>query len=89
MLEIYKITSKFPKTEIFALTNQMRRASVSISSNIAEGFGRQGYKEKLQFYYISRGSLIELENQLIIAKDIEYMNSNKYNVINNKISQVH
>ena len=73
VLEIYKTTSMFPTSEIFALTNQMRRASVSISSNIAEDFGRQGYKEKLQFYYVSRGSLIEIENQLLIAKDIKYI----------------
>lgn len=89
VLEIYKITTKFPPSEIFALTNQMRRASVSISSNIAEGFGRQGYKEKLQFYYISRGSLIELENQLLIAKDIKYISQKDYDFINEKINKLH
>ena len=55
---VYKITKEFPKEEIFGLVSQMRRAVVSITSNIAEGFGRQTYKEKVQFYYIAQGSLI-------------------------------
>jgi len=74
VLIIYKITKNFPKEEIFGLTSQMRRASVSITSNIAEGFGRQGYKEKIQFYYLAQGSLIELKNQILIARDIKYLN---------------
>ncbi|MBU4348118.1 four helix bundle protein [Patescibacteria group bacterium] len=73
IIMIYKLTKKFPKDELYSLTNQMRRAAISITSNIAEGFGRQGYKEKIQFYYISQGSLIELKNQLLIAKDIGYL----------------
>ncbi len=89
VLETYKITSKFPTSEIFALTNQMRRASVSISSNIAEGFGRQGYKEKLQFFYISRGSLIEIENQLLIAKDLNYIDQKEFEFVNIKINKLH
>jgi four helix bundle protein len=89
LLEIYKITSKFPTSEVFALTSQMRRASISITSNLAEGFGRQSYKEKLQFYYFSRGSLIELENQILISKDIGYINLEKYNIINEKINLAH
>ncbi len=51
----------------------MQRAAVSITSNIAEGFGRQGYKEKVQFYYLSQGSLTELKNQIIISKDLQYI----------------
>ena len=89
VLEIYKITSKFPTSEIFALTNQLRRASVSISSNIAEGFGRQGYKEKLQFFYMSRGSLIEIENQLLIAKDLKYIDQKEYGFMEIKVSKTH
>ena len=89
ILEIYKITSKFPQSEVFALTSQMHRASVSITSNIAEGFARQSYKEKLQFYYISRGSLVELENQLLISKDIGYIDLEKYIIINIKLNVAH
>jgi four helix bundle protein len=89
ILEIYKITANFPANEIFALTSQMRRASISVTSNIAEGFARQGYKEKLQFYYISRGSLVELENQILISKDIGYINLEKYNSIINQINLSH
>ena len=58
----YKIAKKFPKDELYSLTNQMKRAAVSVTSNIAEGFGRQSYKEKVQFYYLAQGSLIELKN---------------------------
>ncbi|OGZ72239.1 MAG: hypothetical protein A2908_03775 [Candidatus Staskawiczbacteria bacterium RIFCSPLOWO2_01_FULL_38_12b] len=73
VLLIYHITKKFPKEELFGLTSQMQRAAVSITSNIAEGFGRQTYKEKVQFYYMAQGSLTELKNQLIISKDIGYL----------------
>lgn len=70
---VYKITTNFPKSETYSLTDQMRRASSSITSNIAEGFGRQGYKEKLQFYYQAQGSLTELKDQILIAKDVGYL----------------
>ena len=73
VLQIYEDTNSFPKAEMFGLTNQMRRAAVSITSNIAEGFGRSSEKEKIQFYAIARGSLTELQDQLIIAKDIRYL----------------
>ena len=58
---------------MFGLTSQMQRAAVSVTSNIAEGFGRQTYKEKGQVYYVAQGSLTELKNQIIIAKDIGYL----------------
>ena len=70
VLLIYKTTKGFPKKELFGLTSQLRRAAVSITSNIAEGFSRQGYKEKLQFYYMALGSLTESQNQLLIAKQL-------------------
>lgn len=73
VLLIYEVTQKFPREEVFGITNQMRRAVVSVTSNIAEGFGRQGYKEKIQFYYLAQGSLIELKNQIIVARDITYL----------------
>ncbi|MEK7227524.1 MAG: four helix bundle protein [Patescibacteria group bacterium] len=73
VLDIYKITKTFPKDELFGLTNQIRRAAVSITSNISEGFNRISHKEKLQFYFIALGSLAETQNQLLIAKDTGYI----------------
>ena len=78
VLEIYKITKSFPREELFGLTNQIRRAAVSITSNIAEGFSRQSYKEKIKFYSTAQGSLTELQNQLLIAKDVAYINNNLF-----------
>ena len=57
VLTVYLVTKKFPREELFGLSSQMRRAGVSITSNIAEGFGRKGFKEKIQFYYLAKGSL--------------------------------
>ena len=85
VLIIYKVTSTFPKVERYGLTDQMRRCSVSITSNIAEGFSRQGKKEKIQFYYTAKGSLTELDNQLTIANDVGYINNNRFNDIEKQI----
>lgn len=81
VLEIYKITKDFAKEEIFGLTNQIRRAAVSITSNIAEGFNRNSIKEKVQFYFISLGSLAELQSQLLIAKDLNYISKDVFKII--------
>ena len=81
VLEIYKITKTFPKDELFGLTNQIRRAAVSITSNISEGFNRISHKEKLQFYFIALGSLAETQNQLLIAKDIGYIKQEVFDKI--------
>ena len=71
--EIYRLTSSFPKDEIYSLVSQIRRSSVSISSNIAEGAARKSKKEFIQFLYIVRGSLSELETQLIISQNLNYI----------------
>ena len=71
--EIYRITEKFPPSEIYGLTNQIRRAAVSIPSNIAEGQERNSAKEFRQFLAIALGSVAEIETQLIIAKQIHYL----------------
>jgi len=89
VLMLYKVTDSFPKTEKYSLINQMRRAVVSVTSNIAEGFGRQGYKEKIQFYYLSQGSLIELKNQLIISRDVGYFDSKTYVEMKNQADTCH
>ena len=73
VLAIYKITKVFPRDEQFGLTNQMRRAVVSISSNIAEGFSKRTAIDKNKFYNIAQGSLTELQNQLLISKDVGYL----------------
>lgn len=86
---IYQTTRKFPKEETYSLSDQMRRASVSVTSNIAEGFGRQGYKEKIQFYYIAHGSLTEIENQLFIARDVGYLNDTDFKKIMDQADKTH
>lgn len=78
VLAIYKITTSFPEIEKFGLLNQIQRAAVSITSNIAEGFSRKNQKEKAQFFYTALGSLTELQNQLIIAKDLGYIEPSKF-----------
>src|SRR3989339_2007656 len=82
-VKIYEITKNFPKEELYGITSQMRRCAVSITSNIAEGFSRQTSKEKVQFYSIARGSLTELQNQLIISKDIGYIKEDVFQKIFN------
>ena len=72
-LAIYKITYKFPKDELYGLTNQMRRSSSSIPTNIAEGCGRSSQAELARFFYMAMGSSSELEYQLILAHDLNYM----------------
>lgn len=74
-LEVYRCTREFPKDELYGLISQMRRAAVSIASNIAEGKGRYSRKEFAQFLYRARGSLLELETQTFIAEQLRYMES--------------
>ena len=84
VLEIYKATKEFPKEEQFGLVNQLRRAVVSFTSNIAEGFSRNSYKEKSQFYCMSLGSLTEIQNQLLIARDLGYLSKDNFNALAEK-----
>jgi four helix bundle protein len=70
---VYRATENFPKTEIYALTNQIRRAAVSIPSNIAEGQGRNSTRDFLHFLSVAQGSLLELETQIIIAERLGYL----------------
>ncbi|NMC51259.1 four helix bundle protein [Candidatus Kuenenbacteria bacterium] len=73
-LEIYKITKLFPTDETYGITNQLRRAASSVGANIAEGFARYHFKDKTKFYYQARGSVAEVQNFLILSKDLEYIN---------------
>lgn len=88
VLGVYEYTKSFPKEENFRLTNQLCRAVVSVSSNIAEGFSRNSAKEKSHFYAMSLGSLTEVENQMIIARDLGYISTEKFELINNQIVTV-
>lgn len=85
---VYKITKSFPKDELFGLVSQMRRAVVSISSNIAEGAGRGYKKEFLRFILIALGSLNELESQLFIAKNLGYIKDKEFGELFIKIKEV-
>ncbi|WP_010136903.1 four helix bundle protein [Ochrovirga pacifica] len=76
VLEVYKLTKQFPKEEIYGLTSQFRRAAISITANISEGYKRTSNKEKLRFYNIAQASLEECRYSLILSNDLNYMNSN-------------
>ena len=74
-MKCYQLTQTFPKSELYGLTSQIRRSSVSVASNIAEGYGRQYKSEYIQFLHIALGSLRELDTQLIIAKQVNLSDS--------------
>jgi four helix bundle protein len=87
-LEIYKITRDFPKEERYGLTSQIRRAVVSIPSNIAEGYGRKTTKEYIQSLYIAYGSNCELETQILLSNDLGYVKDGKIEELQQKIGDV-
>lgn len=87
-LEVYKLTKDFPKEELFSLSNQMRRSASSVPTNIAEGCGREGNKQFAQFLQIAMGSASELDYQLLLAKDLKYIDTSTYAPINDKIDKV-
>lgn len=84
----YKLTKLFPSDELFGLTNQMRRASISISSNIAEGSGKTTKADQTNFYKIAYSSMMELLNQLIISKDLDYINDGTLSNIRELIDSI-
>lgn len=89
VLMVYKATDKFPKKETFSLTDQMRRSAVSVTSNVAEGFSRRGRKEKIQFYSMAQGSLTELQNQILVARDVGYLSGGIFNKLQEQSITVH
>jgi four helix bundle protein len=86
--EVYKITKEFPKDELYGLVNQLRRAAVSIPSNIAEGAARFSKKGFCQFLYISLGSASELETQFIISRNLNYLGQDISESLQLQLSQV-
>lgn len=86
--EIFLLTDKFPKSEIYGIISQMRRAAVAIPSNIAEGYGRRSHKEYAQFYAIAYGSALELETQLIISKDLKLTILQNFSVVESLLEEV-
>ncbi|MBN2440591.1 MAG: four helix bundle protein [Spirochaetales bacterium] len=87
-LKIYKITTKFPKEELYGLSNQMRRSSSSIPTNIAEGCGRSTDADFRRFLQMAMGSASELEYQLLLTFDLKYFNSSVYDELNNNIIEI-
>lgn len=87
-VSIYAITKHFPDQERYALTDQMRRASSSISANIAEGFGRKSKKDMLHFYSISYGSLLESKNFIYLAKRLGYMNDTQQGALIDEVENL-
>jgi len=87
-LNIYKSTSSFPKEELYGLTSQMRRAASSIPSNIAEGCGRNTQAQFARFLNIAFGSASELEYQLILSKDLSFINNEAFSELFEKITEV-
>lgn len=81
VIAIYRATQSFPKEEQFGLINQIRRAVISITSNIAEGFSRQHYKEKIQFYSTALSSLSEVQSQLLAARDLEFLDKKEFQTL--------
>ncbi|PTT35626.1 four helix bundle protein [Chryseobacterium sp. HMWF028] len=86
--EIYIVTAAFPKEELYGLTSQIRRSSISIPSNIAEGHSRRSTNDYLQFLKIARGSSAELETQLIISKNLNYLNPENFQILIEKTSEI-
>lgn len=87
-LLVYKITQVFPKSEIYGLTSQLRRAVVSIESCIAEGFCRFHYKDRLNFYYDARGSVGEVQSQMIDARDLNFTDEKLFKQVFDQVEKV-
>ena len=86
--ELYNITKLFPASEKFGLVNQLRRAAVSVCSNIAEGASRRYLKEQIMFYQIAYSSLMEVMNQIIISTDLDFMKDESQKVLREKILKI-
>lgn len=88
VLEIYRITADFPDTEIYGLVSQMRRAAVSVVSNLVEGFKRRTVKDSVHFYNIADGSIEELKYQLFLSRDLNYITQEEFQKTNSLLEEV-
>jgi four helix bundle protein len=88
VLSVYQATQHFPKYELFGLVSQFRRAAVSISANISEGYKKMGKLDKLRFFNVAQGSLEERRNYIILSRDLEYITLDKYNNLREQIEEV-
>lgn len=88
VLEIYKITKDFPKEELYGIIGQLKRASSSITANIAEGFERYHYNDKIRFYYQARGSVAEVQNFLLLSKDLNFIRLEDCKFLGEKANEV-
>jgi four helix bundle protein len=87
-LEIYKITKGFPDEEKYGLTSQLRRAAVSVPSNVSEGYGRKTTPEYIQFLYIAYGSVCEIETQILLSGDLGYISNGRLEMLKEGIREV-
>ena len=87
-VNLYKITYEFPAEEKYGLTNQLRRAAISIESNISEGCGRSSNKELSRFLDIAQGSTFEVRCQLFVARDLHYLSLEKFQLLDDKINEI-
>jgi len=88
VLDVYKTTKDFPSSELYGLTNQIRRAAVSIPSNIAEGCGKEGQAEFARYLRIAMGSANELEYQLILSHDLQYIETQEFEDLIDEVNQL-
>ena len=86
--EVYSVSASFPKEEMYGLVGQVRRAAISVPSNIAEGAARQSNKEYIQFLHVALGSLMELDTQLVIANNLNFLSNQSLNNIQLKIEDI-
>lgn len=87
-LQVYKVTKAFPKTEIYELTSQLRRASSSVPTNIAEGCGRLSDKELARFIVIATGSLVEVEYLILLSFELEYISEQEHKILDKEINEI-
>ena len=88
LIRVYKITENFPKDEKYGIVDQLKRAFSSVGANIAEGFGRFHYKDKIKFYYNARGSVCEVQNFLFLSQDLKYLEKKETRIIFSEYEQL-